>query len=94
MQKREENVSTTSLTAGGHEIPAEPARQFPAVISHEQSKQRPRALRPEEAGEKNYFGGGVRGHSSSESFDPSRYDDPRPDAPKWMENSTASSNGG
>jgi hypothetical protein len=79
------NVSTTSLSVAGREVLAEPAREFSMVLSREKSNRAPRGLTAAEAGEKNYFGGGASARWRSEGFDPSRYDDPRPDAPKWIE---------
>jgi hypothetical protein len=79
------NVSTSSLNVAGHEILAEQAREFSVVVSREKSNRAPRGLTPAEAVEKNYFGGGTAARWRSEGFDPSRYDDTRPDAPKWVE---------
>jgi hypothetical protein len=79
------NVRTTSLTVAGREALAAPAREFSVAISREQSNTRPRGLRPEETAEKNDFSGGFRARWRSEGFDPSRYDDTRPDAPRWVE---------
>lgn len=77
------NVATSSLTVGGHEILAEKAREFSVMVSREQSNRQPRGLTAAEASEKNYFGGGTTARWRAEGFDPSRYDDTRPDAPKW-----------
>jgi hypothetical protein len=88
VQIRDGNVSTVSLKTGRNEILAEPAREFSVVVSHEQSNRPPRGLRPDEAGEKNYFVGGPRERWRSEAFDPARYNDTRPDAPKWVEPKT------
>lgn len=78
------DISTSSFTVGGREILAETAREFSILVSREKDSRAPRGLKPEEAGEKNYFGGGTAARWRSEGFDPSRYDDTRPDAPKWV----------
>ena len=82
------NVSTTSFTVAGREILAEKAREFAVVVSREKSNLPPRGLTAAEAAEKNYFGGGTAARWRSEGFDPSRYDDTRPDAPKWVSHRT------
>jgi len=73
-------IRTTSFTTGGHELLAAPAGEFSMVITHEQSNRKPRGLTPEEAGaptvSSKVFGG--------QGIDTSRYDDTRPDAPKWV----------
>jgi len=79
------NVRTVSLTVGGREVLAETAREFSVAIGREQSNKRPRGLRPDEAVEKNQFTASFRARWRSEGFDPSRYDDTRPDAPKWVD---------
>lgn len=84
IQFSEGNLSTTSLAVAGREMLAEPAKEFSVIITHEASNRPPRGLRPEEAGEKNYFFGGGRPPWPSEGFDSSRYNDPRPDAPRWI----------
>jgi len=79
------DISTSSLAVGGREMLAETSREFSVLVSREKDNRAPRGLKPEEAGEKNYFGGGPAARWRSEGFDPSRYDDPRPDAPKWVD---------
>ena len=79
------NVRTTSLTVAGHEMLAAPAREFSVVVSREQSNRRPRGLRAGETDEKNNFTAGMRARWSGEEYDPGRYNDTRPDAPKWVD---------
>ena len=76
-------VSTVGLQMDGRQLLAEPAREFAVTVTREQSNRRPVGLRPEEAGEKIVFTSDRR-RWTSEGFDPARYDDTRPDAPKWM----------
>jgi hypothetical protein len=77
-------VQTVSLTVGGHQMLAFPAREFSVVVSREQNNRRPRGLRPGET-EMNDFTGTMRGRWRGDEFDPGRYDDTRPDAPKWVD---------
>jgi hypothetical protein len=79
------NVRTVSLSLDGRQILAAAAREFSVVISREQSNRKPRGRRPDEIGEKNDFGTGNRARWRAEGFDPSRYDDTRTDAPKWVD---------
>lgn len=79
------SIRTTSFTIDGRQMLAAPSREFSMTISRERDNRRPRGLRPEEAPEKDYFIGGPRPFWSSEGFDPSRYDDTRPDAPRWVD---------
>jgi hypothetical protein len=79
------NASTSSLSVAGREILAERAREFSLVVTREKSNRPPRGLQPAEAGEKSYFSGALAARWRSEGFDPARYDDKRPDAPKWIE---------
>ena len=76
-------IRTVSLTMAGRQLLAAPAREFSVWIGREQSNRRPRGLRPGEIEESNNFGTATRWRS--EGFDPSRYDDRRPDAPKWVD---------
>jgi len=77
-------VRTTSLRVGGREMLAGPAREFSVVFTREQSGRRPVGLRPEEAGERIFFTTS-RAVWRAEGFDPARYDDTRPTAPKWVD---------
>ena len=79
------NVRTTGFRVGGREVLAAPAHEFSVAISREQSNRQPRGLRPGETTEKNDFSTGNRGRWRAEAFDPARYDDTRPDAPKWVD---------
>ncbi|MCC6591253.1 MAG: alpha-galactosidase [Bryobacterales bacterium] len=79
------NVSTVGFSVDGTGILAERAKEFSVVITREESNRKPRGLRPEEAGEKNYFSGGGRARWRAEGFDPARYEDLRPDAPRWVD---------
>jgi hypothetical protein len=78
------SVSSISFTVNGREMLAEPAREFSVTISREQSNRKPAGLRPEETTEKIVFTE-HRQAWRSESFDPARYDDTRPNAPKWVD---------
>jgi hypothetical protein len=78
-------VRTVSLKAGGHELLAGPAKEFSVAIARERSNQRPRGLRPGETDESNDFSVGNRARWRAENFDPSRYDDTRATAPKWVD---------
>lgn len=78
-------VRTTSIKMGGREMLAAPAREFSVAIAREQSNRKPPALRPEESWEKLDFTVTLRSTWRSEGFDASRYNDPRPNAPKWVE---------
>ena len=79
------NVRTTSLTVAGRQVLAAPAREFSVVIAREQSNRRPRGLRPGDTDEKNDFTSGMRARWRGDEYDPARYDDTRPDAPKWVD---------
>ncbi|HWQ52491.1 MAG TPA: hypothetical protein VN442_02325 [Bryobacteraceae bacterium] len=78
------NVRTTSLTVAGQQMLAAPAREFSIVITREQANRRPRGLRPEDD-EQNAFTQGHRSRWRGDAYDPARYDDLRPDAPKWVD---------
>ncbi len=78
-------VRTVSLTVGGREMLAAPAREFSVAVAREESNRKPRGLRPEEAGEQNAFSSANRARWRGDAFDASRYDDPRPDAPRWVD---------
>ncbi|MCX6621309.1 MAG: hypothetical protein NTY38_09550, partial [Acidobacteria bacterium] len=79
------NIRTISLTVAGRQMLAAPANEFSVLVTRESKNQMPRPFTVAEAGEKNYFTAGMRGRWRSEAFDASRYDDPRPDGPKWIE---------
>lgn len=81
----EGNIRTTRLSVGGSELLAAPAREFSVFIAREQSNRPPRGLRADEIAEQNDFSSMNSGRWRSEGFDPTRYDDPRPDAPKWVD---------
>lgn len=78
------NVRTTSLTVAGQQMLAAPAREFSVVITREQGNRQPRGLRPEDD-EQNAFTMGHRERWRGDEYDPARYDDKRPDAPKWVD---------
>jgi hypothetical protein len=76
------NVRTVSLSVGGHEVLAASAGEFSVTIAREQSNRQPRGLSPEEAAggpivSTRVFGG--------EGIDASRYNDMRPDRPRWVD---------
>lgn len=74
-------IRTTSFTAGGHQLLANPAGEFSMRVAREQSNRKPRGLTLLEAGaplvSTKFFSG--------QGIDTSRYDDTRPDAPKWVD---------
>lgn len=78
-------VRTVSLTVAGRQLLAAPAREFSVWIARERDNRRPRGLRPGEIEESNDFSSANRARWRGEGFDPSRYDDARPDAPKWVD---------
>ena len=82
------NIRTVSLRMDGRQMLASAANEFSVVVTREQNDRAPRPFTVEEAGERNYFTLGHRGVWRSESFDTSRYDDRRPDAPKWVKGHT------
>jgi hypothetical protein len=61
------------------------AREFTMVVGREESSLKPRGLRPEETQEKNAFTVANRARWRGDAYDDSRYDDTRPDAPKWID---------
>ncbi len=77
-------VTTVSFSIGGRQMLAGPAPEFSVRISQEESNRKPRGLRPEEAGEKIDSLGLYRARGRLDSFDPSRFADSRPDAPRWV----------
>jgi hypothetical protein len=79
------NVRTVRFQVAGQEMLAAPAREFSVVIAREKSNRQPRGLRPDEVAESNDFSSANRARWRSEGFDPARYDDPRPDAPVWVD---------
>jgi hypothetical protein len=79
------NISTTSFSIGRRQMLASNAREFSVVISREQSNRRPRGIHPGEVDEKNDFVSGMRSRWKGDEYDPARYDDRRPDAPKWVD---------
>jgi hypothetical protein len=78
-------VRTVSFTVAGRQLLAAPAREFSVWIARERDNRRPRGLRAGEIEESNDFSSANRARWRGEGFDPSRYDDPRPDAPKWVD---------
>ncbi len=79
------NISTLSFSVAGEEMLASPARELSVTVAREESNQAPRPLLPGETAEKNDFSSANRSRWRSEGFDPSRYDDPRPQAPRWAD---------
>jgi len=79
------NIRSVSLSYHGHELLAEPAREFSVVLTRERDNKRPRGLTREEAREINAFTSGMNARWRGQGYDASRYDDPRPDAPKWVD---------
>jgi hypothetical protein len=79
------NVRTTRLAVAGHELLAAPAREFSVAVAREQANRQPRGLRPGEIAESNDFMAAYRSRGKADSSDTSRYDDTRPDAPKWVD---------
>jgi hypothetical protein len=78
------NVRSTSFTVGGSELLAAPAVEFSVAIAREQANRRPRGLRQNETVEPICVGGNaIRWRGDGTDY--SRYDDPRPDAPKWVD---------
>jgi hypothetical protein len=77
-----DRVCTVGFTVAGRQMLAAPAREISVSIAREESNRKPRGLRPEEAGERSVFTSYRWGGAS---FDPARYDDSRPDAPRWVE---------
>lgn len=82
------NIRTTSLNVNGRQMLASAPAEFSVVVMREQNDRPPRPLAPEQAGEPIYFTSTYRGAWRPESPDPSRYDDTRPDAPKWVDAQT------
>ncbi len=76
---------TVRFTVGGQEMLAAQAREFSVVIAREAGNRKPRGLRAGETEEKNAFTAGNRARWRGDTYDVSRYDDLRPDAPKWVE---------
>jgi hypothetical protein len=79
------NVRTVSLTVNGHEMLAAPAHEFSVTVARERDNRKPRGLRPDEAREITAFTGTLNGRWHGQDYDTSRYYDPRPDAPKWVD---------
>ncbi|HWQ56081.1 MAG TPA: hypothetical protein VN442_20510 [Bryobacteraceae bacterium] len=77
-------VRTTSIMMAGWEMLAAPAREFSVAIAREESNRKPPALRPEDSWEKLDFTVTLRSTWRAEGFDAARYNDPRPNAPKWV----------
>lgn len=78
------DVHTVSLTEGGRQMLGSEAGEFSVVVTREQNNRAPRPLNIDDAGAPNCFALDPQGIWRSESFNPARYDDPRPDAPKWV----------
>jgi hypothetical protein len=74
------NIRTVSFTTGGHELLAAPAIEFSFTVAREQANRKPRGL-PLDAAAAPVASTRV---FSGEGIDPARYDDTRPDAPKWV----------
>lgn len=85
IESKEGRVRTVRFASGGNELLAAPAREFTVTISREESNRKPRGLRPEESTEKNAFTIANRARWRGDAYDDSRYDDTRPDAPKWID---------
>ncbi len=78
-------VRTVRFAVGGREMLAAAAREFTMVVGREESSRKPRGLRPGETQEKNAFTVANRARWRGDAYDDSRYDDTRPDAPKWID---------
>ena len=75
-------IRTASLTVSGHELLADSATEFSFSLSREESNRRPQGIGPDEAGSIPIVSSKV---FSGNNVDPSRYDDKRPNAPKWVD---------
>jgi hypothetical protein len=78
-------VRTVRFAVGGREMLAAAAREFTVVVAREESNRKPRGLRPGESQEKNAFTVANRARWRGDAYDESRYDDTRPDAPRWVD---------
>lgn len=84
------NVTTTSFSIAGRPLLASPAREFSVVVTREAANRKPRGLRPAEAGEpldslKTYRAEGSWVDWRLTLADLLRYQDSRPDAPRWVD---------
>ncbi len=82
---RDGRVRTVRLAVGGREMLAAAAREFSAVVMRESSNRKPQGLRPGDTQEKNAFTIANRARWRGDLYDVSRYDDIRPDAPRWVD---------
>jgi hypothetical protein len=80
-----DRLRTVRFSVDGRQMLAAPAREFSVVIAREANNRKPRGLRPGETEEKNAFTAGNRARWRGDAYDTSRYDDTRPDAPKWVD---------
>ncbi len=79
------NLRTVSFSIDGHQVLASAGTEFSVRIEREESGQGPRPFAPAEAGARYFFSDVYLGRWRAEVLDPSLYDDPRPDAPKWVD---------
>jgi hypothetical protein len=75
-------VRTVGFTVGGRQLLAAPAAEFSFTVARERSRRRPHGLSAEEAAATPIVSNKV---FSGEAIDSARYDDKRPDAPKWVD---------
>jgi hypothetical protein len=75
-------VRTVGFTVGGRQLLAAPAAEFSFTVARERSRRRPHGLAAEEAAQPPIVSNRVFG---GEAIDSARYDDKRPDAPKWVD---------
>lgn len=78
-------VRTVRLAVGGKEMLGAAAREFSVLVTREENNRRPRGLRPADTSEKNAFTVANRSRWRGDAYDESRYDDTRPDAPRWID---------
>jgi hypothetical protein len=78
-------VATESLTVAGRQMLLAAAPEFSMTVAREAANRKPIGIDPRAAGDVVVFTSTMSAGWSAEGIDPSRYNDSRPDGPKWVD---------